>query len=288
MKKIVFSYPGQEVLGSKIIQRHHLEEGHAEWSHFPDGESRFCLQSEVQNKEVILVCSLDRPDQKLSRLFLFSKLLRAHGAAKVTLIAPYLCYMRQDKVFRSGEGIIAAYAAQLISNIADELLTVDPHLHRISRLEEIFSSKTQVLQAAPLIAEYIRTTMLQPVLIGPDSESEQWVSEAAKVVNCPFTVLTKTRLGDRHVVIKMKDEALLTGRVPVLIDDIISTGRTMIETVQHLKKSGHSKICCVAVHGIFAEDAYQQLEAAGATTIITTNSIVHQSNAIDLSPLFRI
>jgi len=288
MKSILFSYPGQESLGKNLIQKHALEEGHAEWASFPDGESRFCLHSDVREKTVSIVCSLDRPDEKLTRLFLFSKLLRFQGAKKIILIAPYLCYMRQDKVFRPGEGQVAAYSAELISSIADEVITVDPHLHRIVSLAEIFSCPTKVLQAAPLIADYVRQNISQPALIGPDSESEQWVSEVAKIINCPFTVLTKIRLGDRQVEIKMKDEASIAGRTPVLIDDIISTGRTMIETVQHLKQRSITEICCVAVHAIFAEDAYEQLKKAGATKILSCNSIVHESNAIDLSPLFNI
>ena len=180
MKTVVFAYPGYELIAHELCNQADFELGVADWNFFPDGESKFCLHSMVEHTAVVLVCSLDRPDEKLSRLFLFSQLLRSYGAKSICLLAPYLCYMRQDKVFKTGEGITAAFCAKLISSFADTLVTVDPHLHRINALSEIFTIPCIKIHAASELSNYIKQHLENVVLVGPDAESEQWVSVVAR------------------------------------------------------------------------------------------------------------
>lgn len=286
MKSVYFAYPGNEDLCEKIRVKNSGLAGNAEWLRFPDQESKLRLLTDVKGQQVVVVCSLHMPDEKLARLYLFSSLLREQGAKKITLVSPYLPYMRQDKVFREGEGISARYCARLIAMLADELFTVDPHLHRISSLDEIYPIPTHTLHASSYLATWIRQHVKDPVLIGPDSESEQWVSEVAAGAGCQFTVLEKTRHGDRDVQIRMKHEDIPRGKTPVLVDDIISSGRTMVETIIHLKALKLSMPVCVAVHAVFAEQSLQQIREAGATRIVTTNAIAHPTNEIDISGLF--
>lgn len=286
MKTVVFAYPGYEPIANEIVAQSNFELGVASWSFFPDGESKFGLHSTVENAAVVLVSSLDNPDKKLSRLFLFSQLLRSYGAKSICLLAPYLSYMRQDKVFTKGEGITAAYCAKLISSFADALITVDPHLHRINALSEIFTIPCFKIQAAAELSNYIKKNLKNVVLVGPDAESEQWVSEVATGVGCSFTVLEKVRKGDREVQIRMKHEERLQDKTIVLVDDIISTGRTLIETLQHLKQLQLPAAHCIAVHAVFAEDAYERLQEAGSLSIVTCSTIKHKSNAIPLSHLY--
>jgi ribose-phosphate pyrophosphokinase len=286
MKTVVFAYPGYEPIANEIVAQSNFELGLASWNFFPDGESKLSLQSTVENTAVVLVCSLDRPDKKLSRLFLFSQLLRSYGAKSICLLTPYLSYMRQDKVFTNGEGVTAAYCAKLISSFADSLVTVDPHLHRINALSEIFTIPCIKIHAALELANYIKQHLENVVLIGPDAESEQWVSEVAAGIGCTYTVLEKVRKGDREVQIQMKYEERLQGKTIVLVDDIISTGRTLIETLQHLKQLQLPAAHCIAVHAVFAEDAYERLQEAGSLSIVTCYTIKHKSNAITLSHLY--
>jgi ribose-phosphate pyrophosphokinase len=288
MTQVLFAYPEHEKIAEQIRILNGAEQGKADWGHFPDGESKFRILSDVRDKHIIIVCSLNRPDEKLIRLYFFSQLLRSMGAARIVLIAPYLSYMRQDKVFHPGEGIVAKYQAKLLSTMIDELITVDPHLHRIANLSDVFTIATSVKHAAPAMSAWIKKEIPNAVLIGPDSESEQWVSKVAADCNCPFTVSEKIRKGDRDVNVQIKDMSALQGRTPVLVDDIISTGRTMIETIKHLKENNFTTCICVAVHAVFADTAYQDLMAAGATKIISCNTIIHQSNGIDISQLFKI
>lgn len=139
-----------------------------------------------------MVCTLDRPDAKLLPLYFLSKTAMELGAECTCLIAPYLAYMRQDKQFHTGEGITSKYFALLISNFAETITTVDPHLHRYGSLSEIYSVPTTVVHAANHISKWIINNISNPVLIGPDSESGQWVSEVAKNVDAPFIVLEKS------------------------------------------------------------------------------------------------
>ena len=157
---------------------------------------------------------------------------RELGASRVGLVAPYLAYMRQDRRFKPGEAVTSRQVARLLSDAFDWLVTVDPHLHRYSSLADIYSIPTHVVHAAPLIAEWIKANVTNPLIIGPDSESEQWVAAVASDVGAPYSVLEKVRHGDRDVEIRLKDLEQWKGRTPVLVDDIISTGRTMIEAVR--------------------------------------------------------
>ena len=122
-------------------------------------------------------------------------------------------------------------------------------------------------------------------MVGPDSESEQWVSEVAKNAEAPFLVLEKIRHGDNDVEVSVPDVQNYKNHIPVLVDDIISTARTMIETVEHLKRAEMKPPVCIGVHAVFSGNAYQELIDSGTANIVTCNTIPHESNKIDISDL---
>lgn len=285
MGKILFLLPGNEALGTTLATTLGSGRGEISLRHFPDGESYVRVLSDVKGEQAVVVCTLHRPDEKLLPLLYLCRVLKDLGAASVTLVAPYLSYMRQDKAFQPGEAVTSAYFAALLSSFTDGLVTIDPHLHRRSSLQEIYTVPCEVLHASSLISAWIKRHVKDPVLIGPDGESEQWVSVVARDAGAPFTVLEKTRLGDTEVRVTMPHVERYTDRTPVLVDDIISTARTMIETVGHLKVMGLKAPWCIGTHGVFAGRAYEDLLAAGAARVITCNTIPHPSNAIDVSSL---
>jgi ribose-phosphate pyrophosphokinase len=284
MKRIIFTLPGNEELAAKISEGLELERGGLVTRSFPDGETYIQLKSDVKNKEVIIVCSLYHPDEKLLPLYFLSRLLKDSGAQRIILVASYLGYMRQDKQFKPGEAVTSGYFACLISQFIDELVTIDPHLHRYISISDIYPIPCKVLHASQLIARWIKTNVEQPILIGPDSESRQWVSEVAGDAGAPYIILEKHRSGDREVQISLPDVDKYAGYTPVLIDDIISTAETMIRTVKHLADAGMKPAVCIGVHAIFAGDAYQRLKAI-AGSIVTCNTVSHLSNKIDVSAL---
>ena len=250
---------------------------------FPDAESYVRVDASVKGGDVALVCTLDRPDDKILPLLFLAATLRDLGARRVGLIAPYLAYMRQDRQFAPGEGVTSKYFATLLSASVDWLVTVDPHLHRHSALSQIYNIPTRVVHAAAQVADWIRHNTRRPVLVGPDEESSQWVAAVAEAADAPWIVLRKERHGDRDVSVSAPDIDRWVNHTPVLVDDIISTARTMIETVRHLQQVALPAPVCVGVHGVFAPGAFNDLRAAGAGRIVTCNTIPHLSNAIDLS-----
>lgn len=284
MDYILFALPGNEDLTHNLADEIGAEVGDATIRRFPDGESYVRIHNDVAGKCVVLVCTLHQPDQKLLPLYFLSRTAKRLKSECTCLLAPYLAYMRQDKIFKKGEGVTSEYFGQLVSGFADSLITVDPHLHRRSSLSEIYSIPTGVVHAADHISEWIKENVQKAVIVGPDSESEQWASKVASNAGAPFIVLEKTRHGDRNVEVSIPQLDAYKNHTPVLVDDIISTAQTMIETVGHLKNAGMKTPVCIGVHAVFSGNAYEKLEKTGAE-VVTCNTIPHNTNQIDLSNL---
>ena len=279
---VVFALPGNEALAAALAANPGAETGALEMRRFPDGETYLRFDSPVRGRQVILACSLHQPDDKALSLLFAAATARELGATRVGVAAPYLGYMRQDKRFQDGEAVTSALFAKLLSQHIDWLVTVDPHLHRWHSLDQIYSVPSTVIPAAPLLAAWIKANVETPVLIGPDAESEQWVSAVAAIAGAPHVVLEKIRRGDRDVSVSIPDPAALRGRTPVLVDDIISTGRTMAAAVRHVMAQGFNAPVCVGVHAVFSGDAHAALLAAGAARVVTTDTIPHPSNGISV------
>jgi ribose-phosphate pyrophosphokinase len=282
MKPLLLVFPDNTLLASSLASRLDAEIGGMTLRHFPDSESYVRIDAPVKGREVILLCTLDRPDGKLLPILFAAGTVKELGAARVGLMAPYLAYMRQDQRFQPGEAVTSTHFSRLLSASVDWLVTVDPHLHRYSTLGEIYSIPTRAVHAAPLISAWIRQHVAAPVLVGPDAESEQWVAAVAGAAGAPYAILRKIRRGDREVEVSVPDMERWRACTPVLVDDIISTARTMIETAGHLKHMGMAPPVCIGVHAVFSATAYADLAATGAR-IVTGNTIAHESNGIDVA-----
>lgn len=285
MNTLIFALPGNEKLAGGLAKNLKAEIGKAILRRFPDGESYVCVESNVQEKTAIVVAALHEPDDKFLMLVFLAAALEDLGAKRIILVAPYLAYMRQDRRFKAGEAITSVCFARLISERFDGLITIDPHLHRYSSLNEIYTIPNIVSHAAPLISDWIRENIYNPLLVGPDSESEQWVKSVAEAANAPYVILEKIRRGDRNVEISIPRIEKWREKTPVLVDDIISTAGTMIETLNHLKEIEMTAPVCIGVHAVFAGNAYADLLAAGTGGIYTCDTIPHVSNAISVLPL---
>ena len=287
MKPLLFALPGNEDMTGLLAARIDGEIGALDTRSFPDGEDYVRIASDVVGRSVVFVCTLNRPDDKTLRLLFAADAVRDLGAARVGLVAPYLAYMRQDKQFRPGEAVTSKTFAKLLSANFDWMVTVDPHLHRRSSMAEIYSIPVAVCHAAPNLSTWLRENAIDPIVIGPDVESEQWVSAVAGSAGVPFTTLEKTRVSDRDVRIAIRDVERWKNRQPVLVDDIISSGRTMEVAIRQLIAIGFAPPIVVGVHGLFAEDAFERLKAAGAAQIVSTNAVLHPSSLIDISDVIE-
>lgn len=284
MRRLLYVMPGHEALARALQEGAGFEPGQMTLRQFPDGESYVRVLDEVSGADVAILAQLHHPDEKVLSLLLLVATLRDLGARRVGLIAPYLAYMRQDKRFHEGEGVSARYFARLLSQQVDWLLTVDPHLHRIHALSEVYSIPALAMTAVQPIAAWVRAQVANPLVIGPDGESEQWAARVAEAAHCPYEVLTKERFGDRDVQVSLPHVAAYRQHTPVLVDDIISTGRTMQQAARHLQEAGLCAPVCIGVHGIFAAGAREEMQAAGLR-VVTSNSIPAAGEQIDLAPL---
>ena len=259
--------------------------GILEWRRFPDRESLVTLHDDCSGRDVIVVCTLTDPDAKTLPLYFSATTARELGARRVGLVAPYLGYMRQDHRFHPGQSRSAHAFAKLLSTSFDWLVTVDPHLHRIGSLDEIFSIPATAISAMPAVSDFIAANVQNPVLIGPDRESAQWLESVAHSINVPWLVLDKVRSGDRQVQVSGLDLERVHNRNPVIIDDIASSGHTLAEVLKGLTPLGLDDVTCVVVHALFAEGAESMLRGAGARNIVSTNTVKHDTNGIDVAPL---
>jgi len=283
MNLCVVAMPGSEHCGEQIAAHLGAARCRLESRRFPDGEIYLRLLDEVQGLHVAVVAQLRDPDPQLPGLLFLADALRELGAASVGLVAPYLPYMRQDNRFHAGEAVTSHSFARLLSTAFAWLVTMDPHLHRVASLDAIYDLRAAVVPSAPSIAAWVRTEVMRPHIVGPDEESEQWVSDVAARADCLYSVLRKERSGDRSVRLTLPNLDALRGRTPVLVDDIISSGQTMATTVRRLVAMGFAAPICVGVHPVFAGDALASLGAAGAARVVSCNTIAHSTNAIDVT-----
>jgi ribose-phosphate pyrophosphokinase len=251
---------------------------------FPDQELRVTLPPRVPRRVVVLR-SLNRPNEKLIELLLVTQTARSLGARHVTLVAPYLAYMRQDRAFGPGEAVSQRHVGALLGALFDRLVTVDPHLHRVSSLSDVIpESETVALSAAPLLGAFLRRRVPGAILIGPDEESAQWVEAAARAAGAEWAVARKKRRGDRRVTIDLP-AVRLDGRRVVLLDDVVSTGGTLIEATCKLKEAGAARVDVAITHALFGDETTSGLHEAGVRTIWSTDTVAHPTNAIRVAPL---
>ncbi len=286
MKKILLSFDYSINLGKEIQKITKIQLFRVNKQILPDQETIITIPTKVKNKEVIIIATLNNPNQKLIELLLTIEACKTNGAQKITLVTPYLCYMRQDKQFKPGQGISAKIIANLLSNYIDKLVTIDPHLHRIKKLNQVYKTKTITLTAIKNIENYIKQNYNNPIIIGPDGESYQWAKTIANNIGSKAIILKKVRYSGTKVKIyttKELEQIPKTQKI-IIIDDIISSGVTLLYIGKFLKSKGYTNLTTIAVHGIFANNCYQKLKEI-YKEIITCNTIAHQTNKINIADL---
>lgn len=249
---------------------------------FPDGESRLRLPPDLGG-EILLCRSLDGPNDKLVELLLAAGGARSLGVTRLTLVAPYLCYMRQDKAFVAGEVISQQIVGRFLAGLFDGVVTVDPHLHRVSSLgDAVPASRAVAVSAAPAMGAYLAARGARPLLLGPDQESEQWVRTVANHAGLEYVVARKIRRGDRNVEVTLPERDF-TGADVLIVDDVGSTGRTLAGAARALSEAGAVRIGALVTHALFLGDALDVMRASGITQIWSSDSVAHPSNAFPLA-----
>ena len=251
---------------------------------FPDGEIKLRLPVPLPPRVVVLR-SLHHPNTKLVELLLTARTARALGAQHLTLVAPYMAYMRQDVAFAPGEAVSQKIIGEQLAELFDAVITVDPHLHRVATLQEAVPARQAIaLSAAPLLADFVHQQCPQALLIGPDEESAQWITAAARQHRMDHGVCHKVRHGDRQVEIQLP-EIKVAGRSVVLFDDIASSGHTLAQAAQLLLRAGARSVDVAVTHALFSGDALAVVRAAGVGRIWSTDAVPHKSNCVSIAPL---
>jgi ribose-phosphate pyrophosphokinase len=251
---------------------------------FPDGESLVRLP-EALPEQVVLFTSLDQANRRLVELELAAATALQLGARRLTLVAPYVCYMRQDIAFHPGEAVSQQIIGDLLARRFDTVITVDPHLHRTHDLQDAIPARRAVaVSAAPAMAAWLVGQGRRPLLIGPDEESAQWLSAIAGPAGLECGVAHKRRRGDRDVEIRLP-VLDFSGRHIVLVDDVASTGQTLAEAARKLSAAGATSISALVSHALFVDDALEHMRAAGIGEVCSTDSIPHPSNRVALDGL---
>jgi len=249
---------------------------------FPDGESQIFLPPELP-KHIILCRSLDHPNQKLIELLMAAASAREQGVETISLVVPYLCYMRQDKAFHPGEVVSQPIIGKLLAQSFDHVLTVDAHLHRIDKLSDAIPVQAAVnITATDPMAHFIQNHLNNPFIIGPDAESEQWVAEIAEHFDMDYCIAAKQRLGDKSVIVTLPP-ANYQGRDIVIVDDVASTGKTLLATAKKVAEFKPNSISVLVTHALFVDDAINELRTAGINNIWSCDSIPHHTNKIKLA-----
>jgi ribose-phosphate pyrophosphokinase len=259
-------------LPARMIERHR----------FPDGEIKLRLP-EALPAQVVIFRALNDPNDKLIELLLLAQTARTLGATHLTLVAPYLAYMRQDMAFRPGEAVSQRIVGKFLATLFDAVITVDPHLHRVSTLHEAVPLHQAVaLSGAPLLSDWIAAQRQQPLLVGPDEESAQWVALAAARHGFDHAVCRKVRRGDRDVEVALPDRAL-AGRQVVLLDDVASTGHSVACAARLLLAAGAVSVDVAVTHALFSGDALGMMRDAGIGAVWSTDCIAHPSNVVSMA-----
>ncbi|MDA3855764.1 MAG: ribose-phosphate diphosphokinase [Candidatus Woesearchaeota archaeon] len=282
---IITTLNNSEKIAKKIAKELGAKYSKTQVTTFPDGDLYLKYNTELSKEKLIIVESFQpNPNKSLFDVIFAAKTAKDLGAKKVVLVVPYLAFMRQDKRFKDGESINAQIMSDLINNSGiDKIITVDPHLHRILKMKDVFTIAAKNVTANHLIAKFIKRKYRNVAVIGPDWESYQWADTISKEIGVEDTVFDKTRHSSRTVDVEVTKDIIIKGKNVVIVDDIISTGNTMVKACQKARKLGAKTVNAIGVHGLFVEKGYIKMKRAGFDDIVTCNTVEHETNKIDIT-----
>lgn len=285
MVDIIFACSGTEKIAKEIAKKLNLPFSKLQSIKFPDGELDVSFGRSLNGKDVFIVQNFQNTkeinlnDKIIETLFAIYT-ARDLKARNVYLIATYFPYFRGDARFKDG-GCISIKVMNKLFEGCDKIFCVDPHLHRIKNIKNALSNGIEINLDEPIIEYLKKKNIVNPIFVGPDIESVQWIVNVAKAFKQKPVVALKERKSAREVVISLPKIKTAKGRDIIIIDDIISTGHTIIENIKQLKKYEPRKFYVIGIHGLFTENALPKLKKYA--TIVSTNTLNHNAETIDVS-----
>jgi ribose-phosphate pyrophosphokinase len=283
MSVVVIGGPASLDLGRKIAKRLDGKYVKSQLRVFPDGESKLTLRNVPKNGKIVVVQSTYPPvDSNL--IHAFSLIAKAKlWSPQITAVIPYLGYMRQDMQFLKGEIVTSEMVARLLGAIgASKVITVDIH----SKLAlNYFTVPVRNVSAVPKLAAHLKKMRLQrPLVVAPDLFWSSRAKEFASILNTQSVALNKQRdrkTGRLHI--KPSKKMNLLGRDVILLDDMISTGNSIIKAAEYLQNQNCGDIYAVCTHALLVNDAAKQIKEAGIKKIISANTIPNKTSIVDVS-----
>jgi len=276
---IVFAGSSSKRLGREVAEDLGCELGRARLKRFPDGELYVKVESEVAGMHAVVVQSTCRPqDENLLELLLLSDALRDLGA-RVTAVVPYYGYGRQDRAFERGEAVSARTVARHLELSAERFLTVNPHKGHIL---SYFTIPARAVDAAPLIGMSFRGRG-RSLVVAPDSGAKALAEGVARALGCRCDYCDKKRLGPGRVV-SSAERLSVKGEDVLIVDDIIDSGGTIVETAREIRERGANSVAVACVHPVLTGDAAERVLAV-AEELVATNTIETRFSRISVASL---
>ena len=258
-KMIIFGGSSSIDLAKKVAQNAELSQnaeldgvyvGEIDVSRFPDGEFYIRILSDVKGEDCVFVQSTQNHDA-LIELFLCLDTLKDLGAKKIYAVIPYLGYARQDKRFKDGEALSAKTILEIIDRFSDRIITINSHFLKSEGEFEFHGVRVRNLDAFPLVADYFKGRLDSPVVIAPDKGSIEYAKRTSEIIGCEFDHLIKTRISSDKVEVKANDLDV-SDRNILILDDMISTGGTIIQAAKFVRSIGAKTVNVGCVHGVFS------------------------------------
>ncbi|WP_456420035.1 ribose-phosphate diphosphokinase [Methanocaldococcus infernus] len=266
-------------LAYKVSKALDVEMARVEFKRFPDNEIYVRILSEVNEDEAVIVSTQREQNDAIVEAILLADALKECGVKEITLVAPYLAYARQDKLFNPGEAISIRALAKIYSNIFDRVITINPHEEHI---KEFFTIPFISGDAVPKLAEYVKDKLNDPIVLGPDQGALRFAKVAAEVLGAEYDYLEKTRISPTEIKIAPKSLDV-KDRDVLIVDDIISTGGTVATAAKMLKEQGANEIIAACVHPVLIGDALNRLYFSGIKEVVGTNTFSSEVSRVDVS-----
>ncbi|MBO3799843.1 MAG: ribose-phosphate diphosphokinase [Candidatus Brockarchaeota archaeon] len=274
--------PASKGLGERIRLLSGLGKINVHTKEFPDGEVYVRLLDDVKSVDALIIQSLSPPqDRNLMILLQLISAFKANGGGNASVVIPYMAYARQDKMFLSGETASANLVAKIIEAAgADRVALVEPHSeHAIQG----FKNRIVIDVTRSFAKYYIENGFEKAYVVAPDKNAAVRAQRLAEMIKGGFGWVEKVRDKETGGISSTEGELNPAGRKAILIDDIISTGGTIIEAMKLLKAKGASQISVACVHGLFIGNAYDKIRNAGASIIISSDTIENQYSNISVA-----
>ncbi|XRO74860.1 ribose-phosphate diphosphokinase [Methanocaldococcus sp. 28A] len=276
---IIVSGSQSQNLAFKVAKHLDSKLTRVEYKRFPDNEIYVRVVDEINDDEAVIINTQKNQNDAIVETILLCDALRDEGVKKITLVAPYLAYARQDKKFNPGEAISIRALAKIYSNIVDKLITINPHE---THIKDFFTIPFVYGDAVPKLAEYVKNKLENPIVLAPDKGALEFAKTASEILNAEYDYLEKTRLSPTEIQIAPKTLDA-NGRDVLIVDDIISTGGTMATAVKLLKEQGAKKIIAACVHPVLIGDALNKLYSAGVEEVVGTDTYLSEVSKVSVA-----